>query len=87
MNALVTGANGFVGAMLCRKLLERGDRVRGLVRKTSDLSLLQNLKVELITGQLHEMEILKKAAAGTDVVFHMAAAVGIGSPSLSLKYM
>ena len=75
MRVLVTGANGFVGAMLCRKLLERKDRVRGLVRKTSDLSLLQDVRIEKVIGSLDDRDSLDEAVKGVEVVYHTASAV------------
>ncbi len=75
MRVLVTGANGFVGAALCRLLLQQRYEVRGLVRKTSDLSLLNGLSVEKVYGSLQDMESLKKATASVDIVFHVAAKV------------
>jgi nucleoside-diphosphate-sugar epimerase len=75
MHALVTGANGFVGSWLCRKLVERGDAVRGLVRATSDLSLLEGVPIERAIGSLDDPASLAAAAQGIDVVFHVAAAV------------
>jgi nucleoside-diphosphate-sugar epimerase len=75
MRVLVTGANGFVGAALCRKLVERGDRVRGLVRSTSDLSLLEEVPVERVVGDLDDPFSLVDAAQGVEVIYHVAAAV------------
>ena len=75
MRTLVTGANGFVGAALCRKLLERGDAVRGLVRATSDLSLLEGASIERAVGALDRPDSLDAATRDVDVVFHVAAAV------------
>lgn len=75
MKVLVTGANGFVGAMLCRKLLELKYEVYGLVRETSDLSLLQNLPVVKITGSLQDPESMRKAVQGIHTIYHVAAAV------------
>jgi len=75
MHVLVTGANGFVGAMLCRKLSEQRHKVRGMVRKTSDLSLLEGVKMERCLGSLEDRESLAKACEGAQVVFHAASAV------------
>ena len=75
MRVLVTGANGFVGAMLCRKLVEQRHEVRGMVRKTSDLSLLEGVKIERCLGSLEDRESLAKACEGAQVVFHAASAV------------
>jgi nucleoside-diphosphate-sugar epimerase len=75
MRILVTGANGFVGATLCRKLGERGDEVRGLVRKTSDLTLLEGIPVQRIVGSLDDLNSLEKAVEGVRLVYHVAASV------------
>jgi nucleoside-diphosphate-sugar epimerase len=75
MRALVTGANGFVGSTLCRKLVERGDIVRGLVRRTSDLGPLEGVSIERVTGDLLDRSSLAEASRGVDVVYHVAAAV------------
>lgn len=75
MRVLVTGANGFVGAALCRKLVDRGDEVRGLVRKTSDLSLLDGINIQKIVGSLEEPIFLEKVTKGIELVYHVASAV------------
>jgi len=75
MRILVTGANGFVGAALCKKLVQSGHQVRGLVRKTSDCSLLQGVSIEKVIGSLEDTESLRKAAEQAELVYHTAAAV------------
>jgi nucleoside-diphosphate-sugar epimerase len=75
MRILVTGANGFIGAALCKRLIERGDEVRGLVRETSDLSLLDNIPLHRHVGSLSDGPALQKAAEKVDLVYHAAAAV------------
>jgi dihydroflavonol-4-reductase len=71
MKALVTGATGFVGAALCRRLVARGDEVRALIRPTSDRSVLPD-GVRILEGDVVEAAGLEAAVAGTDVVFHLA---------------
>jgi dihydroflavonol-4-reductase len=68
--AFVTGASGFVGANLVRALLERGWRVRALVR--GDAPSLGGLDVELVRGDLFA-PALADAMRGCDAVFHVAA--------------
>jgi len=75
MRILVTGANGFVGATLCRKLVEKKYKVRGLVRKTSDLSLLEGVEIERFVGALDDLSSLEKAAEDVELVYHAASAV------------
>jgi dihydroflavonol-4-reductase len=67
---LVTGASGFVGWHVARALLERGDRVRALLRPTSKL---QELDVETSIGDLRDPASLSRAVAGCKLVFHVAA--------------
>ncbi|MGH9796408.1 MAG: hopanoid-associated sugar epimerase [Candidatus Acidiferrales bacterium] len=73
MNALVTGASGFVGSHVARLLAGRGDRVRVLLRPTSDLRALRDLPVERVAGDLRDSASLAGAVSGVDTVFHVAA--------------
>ena len=73
MRALVTGATGFVGGHLVDALVERGARVRCLVRRSSDTARLQQLGVELAVGDVADPGSPGAAVAGVDVVFHLAA--------------
>lgn len=68
---LVTGATGFVGWHVARKLLERGDRIRVLVRDPSRLKELEG--VEPVQGDLRDEESLGRAVEGCGVVYHIAA--------------
>ena len=67
---LVTGASGFVGWHVARVLVERGYRVRALVRASSNVP---ELDVERITGDLRDEDSLTRAVAGCEIVFHVAA--------------
>lgn len=72
-NVLVTGANGFTGSYLCKNLLKRGDHVRALVRRKSDLSLLKDVEVEYAYADLGNGEPLDAVMKDIEVVFHIAA--------------
>ncbi|HSB15416.1 MAG TPA: hopanoid-associated sugar epimerase [Bryobacteraceae bacterium] len=67
---LITGATGFVGWHVARNLIERGHRIRVLVRPESRL---RELEAETATGDLRDPESLQRAACGCGVVFHVAA--------------
>ncbi|HVW83335.1 MAG TPA: hopanoid-associated sugar epimerase [Bryobacteraceae bacterium] len=67
---LVTGASGFVGWHVARLLLDRGHRVRALVRPASSVP---ELDVEPIPGDLRNPDSLARAVAGCGLVFHVAA--------------
>lgn len=68
---LVTGATGFVGWHVARGLLERGDRVRALVRDPARLKELDG--VGAVRGDLRDPESLARAVDGCGVVYHVAA--------------
>lgn len=67
---LVTGATGFIGWHVARLLVERGHRVRALVRPASKL---RELHAEPVTGDLRDAASLDRAVAGCGLVFHVAA--------------
>ena len=72
MKALVTGGTGFIGSHLVESLLQRGDEVRCLIRKTSDLNWLGKLPVETVCGDCQDKSSLREAVKGVDQVFHLA---------------
>ena len=72
MRALVTGANGFLGAWLTRSLLASGHAVRVLLRPGSQVGSLAGLSVEEVRGDVTEPGTLPAAVRGCDVVFHLA---------------
>ncbi len=69
MRALVTGAGGFLGGVLVRGLAARGDAVRALVRRPTDVGVPG---VEVIVGDATDPAAMRAAVAGQDVVFHLA---------------
>jgi dihydroflavonol-4-reductase len=78
MRTFVTGATGFIGGHVARKLRARGDEVVALVRTPSKAGDLAELGCELIAGDLNDTEALRKGTAGADSVFHIAAAYKVG---------
>lgn len=71
--ALVTGATGFVGSAVARRLLAAGVAVRALARPRSDRRNLEGLPVEIVEGDLLDPPSLARACAGCDALFHVAA--------------
>lgn len=72
---LVTGATGLIGSHLVEALLARGERVRALVRPTSNAARLRELGVELRIGGLNDNATLMSAAQGVDRIYHCAGLV------------
>ena len=73
MLAFLTGATGFVGSHVARALVAQGADLRLLVRSGSDLRNIQELQAERVVGDVRDAASLKKAVAGCEVVFHVAA--------------
>lgn len=71
---LVTGANGFIGSHLVEGLLEKGYRVRALVRRTADLKWLVGLPIEIRYGAICELNTLLSAVEDVDYICHTAGA-------------
>ena len=75
MRALVTGVGGFLGQVLARQLLERGDEVRGFGR--GDYPQLSRLGVELVRGDLRDRDAVMAACRDRNVVYHVGGVAGI----------
>jgi nucleoside-diphosphate-sugar epimerase len=73
MKILVTGATGKVGSRLARRLAQRGDRVRALVRDPMRATGLREDRIELVEGDLLRVDSLAAAVRGVDAVVHCAA--------------
>lgn len=75
MKILVTGATGFLGYWVVKRLIEEGHAVRILVRKSSSLEDLQTFSVEKSFGDVTDLESLINATNGVDCVFHLAGLI------------
>jgi dihydroflavonol-4-reductase len=73
VTVLVTGATGFVGAAVARRLIAAGHSVRVLVREGSDRRNLRGLPVTPVTADLTDLQSLERAVAGCTGLFHVAA--------------
>jgi dihydroflavonol-4-reductase len=69
----VTGATGFIGSHVVRQLLQRGDRVRILVRNSSRKSNIEALGCEIVIGDLKDQSSLLRCVQGCRFVYHVAA--------------
>lgn len=79
MNVLVTGANGFLGYHVVKRLNERGIRPRALLPGDFDRSRLQGLDIEVVEGSVEDPAALRAACEGVDTVFHLAFLVTLSA--------
>jgi len=73
LKVLITGGTGFAGSHLVSRLVKKGESVRVLVRKNSNVDNLKKLNVELCLGDVTDKNSIKAAVKGIDVVYHIAA--------------
>jgi len=73
VTVLVTGATGFVGSAVLRRLVAEGATVRVLVRSSSDRRNLEGIDCEVVEGDLGDPETLRPAVAGCEALYHVAA--------------
>ncbi len=75
MKTLVTGASGLVGSSVIRELLSQGRDVRAFTLKGCDMSNIEALKdrIEIVEGDLLDMDSIRSAMKGCDIVYQIAA--------------
>lgn len=83
---VVTGATGHIGNVLVRKLVSRSKRVRAVIPPFEDASCLDGLKVEIVEGDIRQIDSLIQAFKGSDVVYHLAGIISILSGKSELLY-
>ena len=82
---LVTGAGGFIGSHLCERLVAGGANVKAMLHYSSrsDNSNLDHLstdvldQIEIVKGDVQDLSFVESAIGGVDIVFHLAALIGI----------
>ncbi|MCW5907831.1 MAG: NAD-dependent epimerase/dehydratase family protein [Chitinophagales bacterium] len=74
---LITGATGLLGSYLAKLLLQKGEKVRAIKRKTSDLSLLGEHvhEIEWVEADVLDVPALEEAMQGVQQVYHCAAVI------------
>ena len=85
-DVLVTGATGFTGSVLTRRLVEAGARVRAIARATSNLDPLKDLAVQWFRGDVFDEAVVRAAAKDVRYIFHMATVYRKAGSSDDLNY-
>jgi dTDP-L-rhamnose 4-epimerase len=90
---LITGGAGFIGSHLADALLIRGHRVRALDNLSPQVHGTERARpgylddeVELIQGDLRDPDVVRRALQGVDIVYHLAAAVGVGQSMYEIAH-
>jgi dihydroflavonol-4-reductase len=81
MKVFVTGGTGFIGGEVARQLRARDDEVACLVRSPEKAAKLSGLACELVTGDLGDVEAIRRGMEGCDAVVHAAAMYEVGIPA------
>ena len=82
---LITGAGGFVGSHLVEALVKKGAKVRAFVHYNSrnDWGMLEDVgknilnEIQVVTGDLKDVDCVREAVLGQQVIFHLGALIGI----------
>lgn len=82
---LVTGSNGFIGSHICEALVDSGFQVRALVRRTSNLTNLENIEVEYAYGDLNDYDSLLEAVEGVSAIVNNGGLTKTLDPAMFFK--
>jgi Nucleoside-diphosphate-sugar epimerases len=83
---LVTGATGFIGSHITRKLVQRGEKVKILIRKTSKTSNIDDIDAQRVYGDVLDADSIKKALEGCDTLYHTAGFVSFRKADYEKMY-
>jgi NADH dehydrogenase len=82
---LVTGGTGFVGRNIVRRLIQEGQQVRCLVRKTSNRKVLEGMPVEFWEGDITDPASLVAAMKGIEAVIHLVGIIRELPPAVTFE--
>jgi len=81
-SVLITGANGFVGSRLCRRMIDDGYQVIAGVRDGCDIALIEDLDLEFRFGDITQPMTLPEMVNGVDYIIHNAGVVKAKNPDM-----
>jgi len=74
---VVTGATGHIGNVLVRELSTRNEKIRAVIPFGEDTTAIKDLDLEIVRGDVRDIELLKQAIEGADIVYHLAGIISI----------
>ena len=80
MRVLITGATGLLGGHMIKELQQRGEGIRALVLSVENADRLRAQGVEVVRGDITEASTLGAAVKDVELVFHLAAMMGVWRP-------
>lgn len=83
---VVTGATGHIGNVLIRRLLEKDEEVKAFILPSEDLTPIKGLEVEIIKGDVRNIDSLVNAFQGAETVYHLAGIISIMPDKDGLLY-
>lgn len=86
MKIFITGATGFIGSHLVRRLTAEGHDICCLVRETSDFRSLAGTSVRLVIGDVNDRAALLEGLTGCDCFFHLANLYSMWEPDPRIFY-
>lgn len=83
IKVFVTGASGYLGSNLVKKLTQKGYSVKVLVRNVNKVEGLKSKNVKIIIGDITDINSYEKELKGIDVIYHLAAIIGNNNKELN----
>ncbi len=83
---VVTGATGHIGNVLVCQLLDRGEDVRVLIHNSEDITPVFGLKVDMVRGNVCDIDSLREAFRHCNIVYHLAGAISIMPGNSGMLY-
>ncbi|CAB3810928.1 SDR family oxidoreductase [Paraburkholderia fynbosensis] len=85
MRVFITGATGFIGSAIVRRLVTAGHEVTGLVRSANAAASLEALGARACRGTIEDLHVLRRAAVAADGVIHTAFFHALSQASLGIR--